>query len=73
MTNLMTIQRAAKSARDVARGVVGHHSLDAPDAVAGEEATRAFEEIYRRQAPLIRQHLRVSQTRGIVDGDVDDS
>src|SRR4029079_9270415 len=58
--------------RDVARAVVRHHLLDAPDAMAGKEAPCSLEEIDRCDAPLVGEHLGVSQARSIVDGDVDE-
>jgi hypothetical protein len=38
----------------------------------GEELPRAIEEGRRTGAPLVRQDFRISQARGIVDGDVDE-
>jgi hypothetical protein len=64
----VAIQGATK---DIARAVVGHDSLDPSDSMGGKEAPRSLEEIYRRSASLIGEHLGVGQSRGIVDDDVD--
>jgi hypothetical protein len=72
MSHLVTIQGATEAARDVARAVIGHHSLDASDSVCGEEPPRSLEEIYGRNASLIGEHLGVGQSRSIVDSNVDE-
>src|SRR5262245_12032525 len=59
MAHLVTIQSTKKPSRDVARAVVGHHPLDAPDSVCSEEAARSLEEVHRRGTSLIGEHLGV--------------
>src|SRR5438105_5363801 len=71
MADVTAIQSATEAARYVGGTVVGHDSLDARDSLSCEEALRAFEEADRGYAFLVGQEFGESQTRGIVDGDVD--
>ncbi len=56
---------------DVAGTVVGHDGLDAY-AVAAGPGDGASEEGDRAGGSLIGQHLSVSQTRSVIDGDMDE-
>jgi hypothetical protein len=71
VSELKGLANVSEAVRDVARAVIRHDGLD-PNALALEPGHAASKEGNRRGGSLIGEHLGVSQTRGVIDGDVDE-
>lgn len=71
VTEMKVFADVSEAVRDVAGAVVGHDGLD-PDTLAQEPGNGSFEEGGRRGGSLIGHYLSVSQTRSVIDGDVDE-